>query len=184
MKKLMFFITILVVMNCSPYQMYYKYELQNQDLKNLKSVIITPIDMIQMRPKGADLKKINELEELIKNYLTRNGYDVISNKLLVDNWHNEIKNIDGFFDPSTGELDAQKISVCLMKAIAKTKEEVKIDGVIFIQLIERPAKLIGDRVYWDGCSRKLLDEYGNELVDIIWQGEMKALSLYGSSLKK
>ena len=66
---------------------------------------------------------------------------------------------------------------CLIKVIAKTKETEKFDGVVFIQLIERPAKLMGDRVYWDGCSRKLLDDDGNVITEVSWRGEMNALSL-------
>jgi hypothetical protein len=36
---------------------------------------------------------------------------------------------------------------------------------------------MGDRIYWDGCSRKIFDNKGDVITDVAWRGEMNALSL-------
>ena len=164
-------------MSCSPYNKFFRYDYEVGRAKDIRSVVISPIDMIRDRPNGTDLTQIRKLEEKILNYLHTNGYVVEENELLVKNWQKEADKANGFFDPTTGKIDGSKISICLLKAIGKTREKQDFDGVMFLQLIERPAKLMGDRVYWDGCSRKLFDKNGDVITEVTWRGEMKALSL-------
>jgi hypothetical protein len=177
MEKKLFFIAILIFASCSPYQKYFKFDFEPQKAERIKSIVVTPIDMIQARPQGTDAATIKRFEMKIKEYLVSHEYIVESNDTLARNWKIESDKMDGFFDPSTGRLDAAKINICLIKAIAKTKEEQVFNGVLYIQLVERPAKLMGDRVYWDGCSRKLLDANGDVITATEWRGEMKGLSL-------
>ena len=113
MKK-MSLVVILVFSFCSPYQKYFRYDFKEDDAKLIKTVVVTPIDMIRMRPQGTNFQMINKLETSIKDYIINNRYNVISNKVLIENWINEVKKIDGFFDPATGKIDASKINGCLI----------------------------------------------------------------------
>jgi hypothetical protein len=176
-KNIAMMISCLSLISCSPYQKFFRYDYNLKEAERIRKVVITPIEMIRARPRGTDYAMMKNIEHIIKNYMERNGYVVVSNKILEENWKNEVKNMDGFFDPATGKIDASKISGCLIKTIAKTKETEEFDGVVFIPLIERPAKLMGDRVYWDGCARKLLNDNGDVITEVTWRGEMKALSL-------
>ena len=116
--------------------------------ESIHSIVITPIDMIRARPQGTDAMTIGKLELKLQNYLRSNGFAVEDNGLLVENWQNEAKEANGFFDPTTGKIDGAKISMCLQNAIGQTRKKQNFDGVLFVQLIERPAKLIADRAYW------------------------------------
>lgn len=167
----------LISISCSPFQVFNKYSYRQDKASHIKTVIITPIDMIRSNPKGTDYKKAKNLETAIEDYVRASGYSVMSNALLANKWRTEAQMAGGFFNPMSGEIDGVKISTCLMKAIGKTKEEEAFDGVVFAQLVERPAILMGDRVYWDGCSRKILDDNNDVVTGISWSGEMKAISL-------
>jgi hypothetical protein len=177
MKRQILILATFALVSCSPYQKYFRYDYEIEKAKSIHSVIVTPIDMIRSRPKGTAMSEIRKLEEKIQDYLRSNGYEIEKNDALIKNWQNEADKVNGFFDPTTGRIDGSKISMCLLKAIGQTREKQSFDGVLFVQLIERPAKLMGDRVYWDGCSRKLLDENGDVITDVTWRGEIKALSL-------
>jgi hypothetical protein len=168
---------MLFTVYCSPYQKYFPYQYEPLQANRVNSIVVTPIDMIRARPQGINTQKISKLEAKITDYLHTNRYEIESNDLLVKNWEHEAGEFGGFFNPYTGKIDASKIAMCLVKAIGKTHEEQNFDGVLFVQLIERPAKLMGDRVYWDGCSRKLLDDNGDVITDVTWRGEMAALSI-------
>lgn len=170
-------IALLCTLGCSPYQKYFRYSYEAEQTKAIRSVVITPIDMIRALPQGSNTHGIRRLEKRIENHLRSSGYEVLPNGLLAKNWVFEVEKVDGFFDPTTGRIDASKIARCLANAIEKTRENQDIDGVVFVQIIERPAKMVGDRVYWDGCARRIFDSRGDIVSDVSWRGEMKALSL-------
>lgn len=177
MKNKILCIAILIGINCSPFQQYYKFSYDDLKVNKIKTIMLIPLAMIREPPQGASISTMNRLEESINAYLIKNGFNIISNELLTENWKEVIKGIPGFYDPATGQIDLNTINSCLLQAIEKTKQKKQFDGVLFFQLIERPANLMGDRVYWDGCSRHILDDDGQIITDVTWRGESKALSL-------
>lgn len=161
----------------SPYLRYYPFNYRKDTDKKIRTVIIAPIDMVQTRPQGMSVEQLRWLEKELALYMQTNGYQTLPNDILQRLWNSETAAISGFFNPSNGKVDADKISTCLMRAIAKTRNEQAVDGVLFVQLVQRPAKLMGDRVYWDGGARRIYDENGNVTTGVSWSGEMSALSL-------
>jgi hypothetical protein len=133
--------------------------------------------MIREPPQGLSPGKIRELEKSIEVYIREKGYHVGDNRQLAEEWKNEAQSEKGFYDPVSGQLDWPKIHACLMKAIERVNEKQNIDAVIFIQVVSRPARLMGDRVYWDGCSKKVYDDNGDEVLEVNWRGEIEGLSL-------
>ena len=117
--------------SCSPYQKYFKYDFDQQKSGTIRTLVITPIDMIRARPQGTDAQSIKKLEIKIQNYLLSNGYNIEPNTALVKNWELESGKLNGFFDPSTGKIDASKISMCLVNAIGKTKTEQNFNSSLF-----------------------------------------------------
>lgn len=175
--KIFFLGCLLLFVSCSPYQKYYHYDYLPQSAKRIKSVLISPVELIREIPKGADPEKIRRLNRAIELYVKENGFTVVSNEQFVSNWTNQSKAAGGFFDASTGKINAAKIARYLGYALEDTKRNQKFDAFIDAQIIERPARLMGDRVYWDGSFRSIFDERGDKVIDVSWRGEPDALSL-------
>jgi hypothetical protein len=143
----------------------------------IKSVIISPLDMIRERPNNMSVQQIDKIDSMIAQYLEQNGIHVFSDSSLVSAWENETKKIGGFFDQTTGELIGSKINTCLTKSVTQVRQKIPVDGTVLTQFIARSAQLAGDRVYWDGCSRKLFDPNKNFISEGSFSGKIDALSL-------
>jgi hypothetical protein len=156
---------------------YYKYDYNRMMSNEIKSVIITPLDMIRERPKRMSVQQIDKIDSMLAHYLEQNGIHVFSDSSLVSAWENESKKMGGFFDQTTGELIGSKINTCLTKSITQVRQKIPVDGTVLAQFIVRSAQLAGDRVYWDGCSRKLFDPNKNFISEGSFSGKIDALSL-------
>ncbi len=176
-KSVSILLIAVILISCSPHLKYFHFEYNHEKCHQIKSVVVTPIDMVWDKPKGATDQCIAKVETTIEEYLKDNGFSVLSNKILEKHWEEESQKAGGFFDPRTGKVNGSKVSKHLMNTIKIAGEIQNFDAIIFLRIMKRPAKLVGDRVYWDGSSRKIYDDNGDVITDVTWQGEIGALSL-------
>jgi hypothetical protein len=166
-----------MLLTCTPFQQYFRYDYDEVKAKAIKSVVIVPADMVRERPRGMSAGDLRRFEDAFAGYVESHGYVVVNNASLMEKWRTEEKGAHGFFDPVSGKIDSAKLNVCLQRTIAQTHAEQDFDGVILPQFVLRPARLMGDRVYWDGSDRKIFEYNGDVVVNVDWRGEIDALSL-------
>jgi len=168
-------------MNYNPTAIDYKIDESVVKAKSFKQVMIAPINI--GKPSRKYLEKSEAvIDRRIKEYLEKNGFEVVSNRPFESRWQQALRKYGQVYDPST-----DKYSRYYQSALAETLTQVyaglpDLDGIIFTDLVERDIMFTDGMQHvarWDGVQRKpKLEGTGDGVPeDFSWQQNVDAVSL-------
>lgn len=125
----------------------------------------------------------SHIRALVKQYLTRNGYEVVPDYLFDNAWNQAIRTYGNMYDPTTGRVDPQTWRAVMITTATALKEQGNIDAIVFADVIEHDVQhSYGMQHYarWYGVTRKpALQGPGEGVpIDFDWGQQIKAASLW------
>ncbi len=123
------------------------------------------------------------VDNVLKNYLKENGYNIVSSRLYEEAYNTAIANYGNPYDKFTGKLNSQRLTEVLSTTFASLRQDNTVDVIIFTDLIEKPVNVIRSSskkfVRFDGVYRKVKVQGTGSGVDenFNWSKPIDATSL-------
>lgn len=123
------------------------------------------------------------VDNVVKNYLKENGYQVVSSKLYDDAYQSALAQFGDSYNPSTGAINQARLVQILTTTFDQLKAIGAADAVVFTDIIEREVSIItaGDKRFaqFDGVSRRVKTQGASSSVasDFNWNESIDAASL-------
>jgi len=177
MKNILIFCIALLCVSCASNVRYYPYVFQKEPARNIKSVAVAPLNLINKIPSEAGPKS-SAVYDALKAYLTDNKIATQPAEKIAAIWKEEIQKAGGIFDPADGKLQPYKFNKCLRNMVTKVCDSQAVDAVVLTAIIRRPAIIENSVVYWDGAEQSIEFGKGDErpFADRV-SGDSTALSL-------
>jgi len=165
-------LVLLLSVSCVPQTVPYNSfkTPQDQFYKGIKTIALTPLDM----PEGmGDQASLNaQFESSVEAELKKAGFEVVPSRVYKEIWDGRIKQIGGYFNARTGEVDKPKYEAIVEYTKKELKSRYNADVLLYPAIRIVQAEFRGNVARWHGIS-ETIEERG-EKSDI--QGSTGALS--------
>ena len=151
-----------------PYNSFKKT--QDQFYKEIKTIALTPLDV----PEGlGDQPSLNaQFESSVEAELKKAGFEVVPSKVYKDIWDGRIRQMGGYFDPRTGQVEKAKYEAIVEYARKQLKSRYNADALLYSAICFVRVEFLGNVARWDGTS-EVIEEPGKKSET---QGSTGALS--------
>jgi hypothetical protein len=179
LKRVMILGLVTVLAGCSAAKVPYNpYQVpREQFYGRLKTVALSPLTMpteIQNPDPARD-----KFLRLIDAQLREAGFTVVGSERAKVIWDSMATQMNGFYDPVTGQRDEGKIKALRIHLYNELKAQYNIDAMLFSWIAVVPAKLESDQARWDGASQGAgRHKFWKAVAGVSHSGTVPALSLY------
>jgi hypothetical protein len=143
---------------------------QDQFYKGIKTIVLTPLQI----PEGiGDQVSLNaHLESCVEAELKKAKFDVVPSRVYKDIWDGRIKEVGGYFNPRTGEVDKQKYESIVEYTRKELRSRCNADALLYQAICIVQVEFFGNVARWHGTS-EMIEEPGKKSET---QGSTRALS--------
>jgi len=157
MKTLLALVTALTIIAAPAAQAAEKYDPYFIDKRTLKkeykTIALAPVEA------GANLGMPDSakqmIEALVTKHLEKRGYKVIPSSVLAGIRKTMTEQVGGLTDPSTGEIDMDKVHAVRDHSLRELWFKNEFDAVATMQIEVFQAPVENDRAEWDGVKQKV-----------------------------
>jgi hypothetical protein len=145
-------------MNCTSRTLSYNpFKIaQEQFYRTTKTIALTPLQV----PEGlGDRVSLNtQFESFVEANLRKGGFEVLRSRVYKEIWDAKAKQIGGYFDPRTGEVDKSKYESIVNYTKKELKAAYNVDALLYSGLRIVQVRFNGTWVSWHGVEERIILE--------------------------
>ena len=166
----------LMLIGCSQYITYYRYEI-NATGKAPQTISIAPLNILEVESQTGKIKG-SFVDSALREYLVKNNKKIVPNNSFESIWLYNLGKLDGLYNSSNGKIKKDTMEKLIIQSVQAFCELNACDAMIFPAIVERKALLSGPYGCWDGATRKLpMDNTVEDPNKYYWVGNVKAASI-------
>ncbi len=162
MKILLTFIAAVGIVTAPLSHTAEKYDPFSADKRTFKKeyqrIALAPVEAAAALEMPDSAKQM--IEEEITRHLEKRGYTVIPSTVLKDIRRTMVEQVGGLADPTTGELDMDKVMAVHRHSLRELWYRHDFDALATARIGMVQAEIENDKAEWDGTSQKLKKEGG------------------------
>ena len=176
-KRLVSVGSALVLAACAAKVPYNPYQVpREQFYGQMRTVAVGPVFVPRDLDNPDPVRQ--KFQTLIYQQLRDVGVTVVPSEDVQAIWDSVAGQMNGFYDPVTGQRDEAKIKTVRMHLYHELKAKYAISAMVFPSIAVVPAKLDGDRARWDGASQGAAKHgFWKAVAGVSHSGTIPALSL-------
>lgn len=126
---------------------------QDQFYKEIKTIALTPLNI----PKGIeDQVSLNaQFESYVETKLKKARFEVVPSKVYKEIWDRQVKQIGGYYNPRTGEVDKSKYEAIVEYTRNELKTGYNADALLYPAICIVQVRFHGNVAMWHGTSEMM-----------------------------
>ena len=138
---------------CNPFKVE-----RNEIFSKVKTIAIVSIKMPSKMDRAPQIAE--RYESLITTELRRAGFKVVPSKEYAAVWDPMVKQIGGFFDPKTGQMDEKKFKTVRELSFREMASKKNVDAFLLAGFTVTKARWHGNTASWHGTTEATTGKEG------------------------
>jgi len=123
---------------------------QDKFYEGVKTIVLTPLNIPEGMGEQVSLNA--QFESYVETKLKKARFEVVSSKVYKEIWDRRVKQIGGYYNPRTGEVDKSKYEAIVEYTRNELKSGYNADALLYSAICIVQIRFYGNMATWHGTS--------------------------------